>query len=90
MAWYGAGCAACGEGVMVSGDGWCSQDPGSNTFTQHSQHREPWRHSDFCLEKSEIVSLLFVDCIATQSNQLYTAILYFFEEKSGLLRRGEM
>ena len=62
----------------------------ANTFTQHSQHPEPWGLSDFCLEKSEIVSLLSVDCIVTQWNQLYSAILYFFEEKSDLLWRGEM
>ena len=62
----------------------------ANTFTQHSQHREPWGLSDFCLEKSEIVSLLSVDCIVTQWNQLYSAFLYFFEEKSDLLWRGEM
>ena len=52
----------------------------ANTFTQHSQHREPWGLSDFCLEKSEIVSLLSVDCIVSDAakSTLFSYSIFFW------------
>ena len=91
--WYHIG--GGGEGVMISGDGWCSQDPGSGA-SQHFYSTLPASRTlgTFRFLSWKVWNSVFVVCWLycewRSEINFIQLFLYFFEEKSDLLWRGEM